>query len=436
MSQFVTQSGSRPHLAPVLQEGRESANIHAGLGFIRRIPGNKCDGYARHHALRFGRRRFVSRALDRVASAGSALLEEPPDRHADAHFAVGRYHPAQGRACGAGGDLGLARAYMDDDCRSPDIKALLDFGAQNEAALAKATSGSFLSRGLERLRHARRANTRTGSPRNIAAHYDLGNEFYALWLDDGMNYSSALYAREEQTLEEAQGAKLDRIAEILDLKPDHRVLEIGFGWGPLVERLIECHGCHVTGLTLSTEQLDFAQARLRRRALAQNSDLRLQDYRDVEGRYDRIVSIEMLEAVGERYWPTYFDKVQQALTDTGVAVLQAITIAESRFANYRRQPDFIQRYIFPGGMLPTMDVIRREAARAGLRLTAHESFGGSYAKTLAEWRGRFMHMWPAIEALGFDLHFKRMWEYYLSYCEVGFQAGAIDVSLLKLAPGR
>jgi cyclopropane-fatty-acyl-phospholipid synthase len=334
------------------------------------------------------------------------------------------------------GDLGLARAYMDDDCRSPDIKALLDFGAQNEAALAKATSGSFLSRGLERLRHARRANTRTGSRRNIAAHYDLGNEFYALWLDDGMNYSSALYAREEQTLEEAQGAKLDRIAEILDLKPDHRVLEIGFGWGPLVERLIECHGCHVTGLTLSTEQLDFAQARLRRRALAQNSDLRLQDYRDVEGRYDRIVSIEMLEAVGEQYWPTYFDKVQQALTDTGVAVLQAITIAESRFANYRRQPDFIQRYIFPGGMLPTMDVIRREAARAGLRLMAHESFGGSYAKTLAEWRGRFMHMWPAIEALGFDLHFKRMWEYYLSYCEVGFQAGAIDVSLLKLAPGR
>ena len=334
------------------------------------------------------------------------------------------------------GDLGLARAYIDDDCRSPDIKALLDFGVQNEAALAKAISGSFLSRARERLRHSRRVNTRRGSRRNIAAHYDLGNEFYALWLDAGMNYSSACYTREEQTLEQAQEAKLDRIGELLALKPEHRVLEIGCGWGPLAERLIERHGCHVTGLTLSAEQLAFAQARLRRRGLEKQSGLRLQDYRDVDGRYDRIVSIEMLEAVGERYWPVYFGELRQALADTGIAVLQAITIAEHRFANYRRQPEFIQRYIFPGGMLPTMEIIRREAARAGLRLVAHESFGASYAKTLAEWRRRFLHIWPDIEALGFDLRFKRMWEYYLSYCEVGFQIGAINVSLLKLAPSR
>jgi cyclopropane-fatty-acyl-phospholipid synthase len=332
------------------------------------------------------------------------------------------------------GDLGLARAYMDDDCRSPDIKALLDFGTQNETALAKATSGAFLLRLLDRLRHARRANTRRGSRRNIAAHYDLGNAFYAQWLDAGMNYSSAYYTREGQTLEEAQDAKLNRIAALLDLRPEHRVLEIGCGWGPLVERLIERHGCHVTGLTLSAEQLAFARARLRRRNFDKCADLRFQDYRDVGGRFDRIVSVEMLEAVGERFWPAYFGKLRQALTDTGTAVLQAITIAEHRFANYRRQPDFIQRYIFPGGMLPTMDIIRCEAARAGLRLVAHESFGSSYARTLAEWRRRFLQMWPDIETLGFDLRFKRMWEYYLSYCEVGFAAGAVDVNLLKLAP--
>jgi cyclopropane-fatty-acyl-phospholipid synthase len=334
------------------------------------------------------------------------------------------------------GDLGLARAYMDDDCCSNDIRALLNLGAQNGAALAKATSGSLLSRCLERMRHSRRVNTRRGSRRNIAAHYDLGNEFYALWLDSGMNYSSALFTRDDETLEDAQDAKLRRVVELLDLKPDQSILEIGCGWGPLVERLIERHDCHVTGLTLSAEQLGFAEARLRHRATAKNCDLRLQDYRDVEGCYDRIVSIEMLEAVGARYWPTYFDKLRQSLTDNGVAVLQAITIAESRFEDYQRRSDFIQRYIFPGGMLPTMEIIRREAARAGLRLVGHESFGGSYARTLAEWRRRFLHIWLDIEALGFDIRFKRMWEYYLSYCEVGFQVGAINVSLLKLVPSR
>jgi cyclopropane-fatty-acyl-phospholipid synthase len=332
------------------------------------------------------------------------------------------------------GSLGLARAYMDDDCRSPDIGALLDFGVQNQAAAAKATFRLLPSRCRERFRHWRRANTRQGSRRNISAHYDLGNSFYALWLDSGMNYSSALYTDRGQTLEQAQDAKLNRIVELLDIRSGQHVLEIGCGWGPLAERLVE--RCRVTGLTLSRQQLEFAQARLRRRAMAANWELRLQDYRDIDGRYDRVVSIEMLEAVGARYWPTYFAKVRQSLTDTGIAVLQAITIAESRFANYRRRPDFIQRYIFPGGMLPTLEIIGREAARAGLRVVAHESFGSSYAKTLAEWRRRFLQAWPDIEALGFDTRFKRMWEYYLSYCEVGFRAGAINVSLLKLVPNQ
>jgi cyclopropane-fatty-acyl-phospholipid synthase len=332
-----------------------------------------------------------------------------------------------------GGSIGLARAYMDDDCHSPDIRALLEFGVQNEKSLAKAAPVTRRPRIFERLRQLRRVNTRHGSRRNIAAHYDLGNAFYALWLDRGMNYSSALFTCATRTLEEAQEAKLSRIVDLLDVEPGQSILEIGCGWGPLAERLVR-QGCLITGLTLSAEQLDLARVRLRRQAAPRNWDIRLQDYRDVEGRYDRIVSVEMVEAVGERYWPVYFEKLSQSLTDTGVAVLQAITIRESRFANYRRRPDFIQRYIFPGGMLPTQEIIQREAARAGLRLTVQESFGTSYAKTLAEWRRRFLCAWPEIETLGFDVRFKRMWEYYLSYCEVGFKCGAIDVSLFKLVP--
>jgi cyclopropane-fatty-acyl-phospholipid synthase len=333
------------------------------------------------------------------------------------------------------GDLGLARAYMDGDCETPDLRALLDLGAQNEAVLARTASGSLLSRILERLRHGRRANTRPGSRRNIAEHYDLGNAFYELWLDRGMNYSSALFASADATLEQAQQAKLDRVVELLNVQPDQRVLEIGFGWGALAEQLQSRAG-HYSGVTLSTEQLAYTDARLRRRSNADNFDLKLRDYRDVPGTFDRIVSIEMFEAVGERYWPIYFDKLKHALTATGAAVLQVITIAEARFADYRCSPDFIQRYIFPGGMLPTMEILRREAARAGLKLESHDAFGRSYARTLAEWRHRFVARWPDIEALGFDLRFKRMWEYYLAYCEVGFQSGAIDVSLLKLVPQR
>jgi cyclopropane-fatty-acyl-phospholipid synthase len=334
------------------------------------------------------------------------------------------------------GDLGLARAYMDDDCHSPDLRALLEFGARNAPARSKLPSDFPLAHSFDRIRHALRANTQTGSRHNIAAHYDLGNDFYALWLDRGMNYSSALFTEAGQTLEQAQDAKLSRIVELLDLKAGQHVLEIGCGWGPLAERLTVDTGCSVTGVTLSAAQLDFAQARLHRRTPSKNWDLRLQDYRDIDGRYDRVVSIEMLEAVGERFWPIYFDKLRQSLTDTGIAVLQVITIAESRFAAYRRRPDFIQRYIFPGGMLPTLEIIRQQARRAGLHLVTQQSFGTSYAKTLAEWRQRFLQAWPCIEALGFDARFKRMWEYYLSYCEVGFAVDAIDVSLIKLVPAR
>ena len=283
---------------------------------------------------------------------------------------------------------------MDDDFRSPDLRSLVAFGAQNWPARSKLPSDVPPAHWLGRIRHARRANTRRGSRRNIAAHYDLGNEFYAQWLDRGMNYSSALFTQPDQTLEQAQDAKLDRVIALLDVAPGQRILEIGCGWGPISERLAADHDCRITGITLSAEQLNLARARLERQASSQSWDLRLQDYRDIDGRYDRIVSIEMLEAVGERFWSVYFAKLRQSLTDAGTAVLQVITIAEERFASYRRQPDFIQRYIFPGGMLPTLPIVRREAERAGLRVVSQEFFGTSYAKTLCEWRRRFLAAWP------------------------------------------
>lgn len=325
-----------------------------------------------------------------------------------------------------GGEMAFADSFIDGEWWTPNLAAFLEFGAANEASLGNSISCSAAQRLLSRWQHWRNRNTKRGSRRNIAAHYDLGNAFYELWLDHGMQYSSALFSDGDRPLEDAQRAKVDHIVELLEIKGGERVLEIGCGWGAVMERLSS--QCSVTGITLSQEQLAYARQRVG------NAEARLQDYRDVTQRYDRIVSIEMIEAVGEKYWPTYFAKLRQSLTDAGMVVLQAITIAEDRFANYRHQPDFIQRYIFPGGVLPTVDIIRREAARAGLELVVHQPFGLSYAQTLAVWRDRFMAAWPAIEKLGFDASFKRMWEYYLCYCEAGFRNGAIDVGFYKFKP--
>lgn len=273
-------------------------------------------------------------------------------------------------------------------------------------------------------------NTRRGSRRNIAAHYDLGNEFYRQWLDAGMSYSAGLFSSGGETLEQAQNAKLDRVLRLLELAGGERVLEIGCGWGALAERLVQ-NRCSLIGITLSNEQLAYAQQRLSGQAPAEHCNLRLQDYRDVRGNFDRIVSIEMLEAVGEAYWPTYFKKLHECLRPGGIAVLQVITIDEARFENYRHRPDFIQKYIFPGGMLPTPEIIGREASKAGLHLVSNEFFGDDYARTLEEWRTRFQNAWPQIKALGFDQRFKKMWDYYLAYCQVGFETAAITVGLYK-----
>jgi cyclopropane-fatty-acyl-phospholipid synthase len=331
------------------------------------------------------------------------------------------------------GDVSFAEAYMDGDWYSPDLTALIELAARNAPTLNRTIEGNLASRLRNHLLHRLNANTKRGSRRNITHHYDLGNDFYAAWLDAGMSYSSAIYRDPAQTLEEAQEAKQDRILELLHLSGGEHVLEIGCGWGGLAERLIARAGCHVTGLTLSPAQLAYARQRMDATGLAQQADLRLQDYRDVAGRFDRIVSIEMLEAVGEAWWPHYFRILRDHLNTGGLAVLQVITISEDRFESYRGCVDFIQRYIFPGGMLPTPTVIRSQAARAGLTLRSVETFGASYARTLSEWRHRFYNSWSRIERQGFDGRFKLMWDYYLAYCEGGFRAGQIDVGLYVLA---
>jgi len=336
--------------------------------------------------------------------------------------------PGAARRLFLGGSVGFAEAYLDGEWDSPDLTALLHLAAINEARLGAEAQGMTLVNMLHRLFHRYNANTKRGSRRNIAFHYDLGNAFYRPWLDRSMTYSSALYLRPEMSLEEAQAAKIERIGTLLEMKSGDRVLEIGCGWGALAEHLIKNNGVSVTGLTLSQQQLAYARDRL-----GPTVDLRLQDYRDVEGSFDRIVSIEMIEAVGQAHWPRYFKTLRDRLKPGGKAVIQAITIADERFDSYSRNVDFIQRYIFPGGMLPSPTVMRAEAAAAGLVVEHCETFGESYARTLSEWRSRFIDAWPDLEGLGFPPRFRRMWEYYLCYCEAGFRAKAVDVGLWRFS---
>jgi cyclopropane-fatty-acyl-phospholipid synthase len=362
-----------------------------------------------------------------VLPNGETLRRQAPNPGPSAKLVIRRWR-AIWRLM-TGGELAFADAFIAGDWWTPNLVAFLEFGACNDTGMPHAISGLLAQRLLLRLRHWRNSNTRRGSRRNIAAHYDLGNAFYELWLDRGMQYSSALFTANDQPLEAAQDQKLARVLDLLDLSGGERVLEIGCGWGALMERLTP--HCDVTGVTLSAEQLSFTRGRI---AGAATAEARLQDYRDIKERYDRIVSIEMIEAVGERYWPVYFEILRNSVTPDGTVLLQAITIDEHRFEKYRQQPDFIQSYIFPGGVLPTVDIIRQQAARAGLELTAHEPFGESYARTLAVWRERFLGAWPEIKRLGFDEKFKRMWDYYLCYCEAGFRNGAIDVGFFRFKP--
>ncbi len=332
-----------------------------------------------------------------------------------------------------GGALAVGEAYIDGDFDSPDLTALIELAAVNGDILDATLDGKPWIRCARSFFHWLNRNSKRGSRRNISHHYDLGNDFYRLWLDRTMTYSSALFTVPGQTLEQAQAAKYLALADRIGLRAEHSLLEIGTGWGGLACTVAKEIGCSVTTITISREQFDYAARRVQQEGLSEKIDVRLCDYRDVQGRFDRVASIEMLEAVGEQYWPLYFARLRECLTPGGIAGLQVITIDDRYFETYRRSMDFVQRHIFPGGMLPSPSALRAVSARAGFRWSGDTTFGIDYARTLEIWRRRFRDAWPDIARLGFDKRFRRMWEFYLCYCEGGFRAGTVDVAQIALA---
>lgn len=330
------------------------------------------------------------------------------------------------------GDLALAEAYMDGDWSTESLPQLVELGIANLEVFRPSKLISWIIELAGRVAHRRNANTVDGSKRNIAFHYDLGNEFYGAWLDPSMTYSSALFDPDESDMNAAQERKYHKLAKSIDLSPGDRVLEIGCGWGGFAEIAARDYGANVVGLTLSQEQAQFARERMASHGLSEQVEIRLQDYRHVDGKFDKIVSIEMFEAVGEENWSTYFRVLKERLAPGGKAALQIITIDQDAFEQYRRRIDFIQRYIFPGGMLPSKEALAVEISREGLLLRDSHFFGTSYADTLMQWREKFTTSWPHIANLGFDQRFKRMWLFYLCYCEGGFRAGRINVGQFTL----
>ncbi len=333
------------------------------------------------------------------------------------------------------GGLGFGEAYLDGQWDTPDLAVLLEVANRNDQFLEQFLYGKSWARALRRLMHMLKSNSKSQARKNISYHYDLGNEFYSRWLDPSMTYSSARFEPKGLELQAAQEVKYRGIVERIRPNADSHLLEIGCGWGGFAEHAARTTGCKVTGITISREQHDYAKQRIFAAGLADKVEIRLQDYRDVPEQFDGIASIEMFEAVGESYWPTYFGTLRDRLKPGGVAALQVITIAERYYENYRRSVDFIQRYVFPGGMLPSPTIFREQTDAAGLQWQGAETFGLDYARTLAQWRERFLAVWPEIEALGgFDERFRRMWQYYLAYCEAGFRTGSIDV--MQVALGR
>ena len=377
--------------------------------------------------------RFVLKALERL-SVGQLTLQLPDGTvrafgakgaEPQAHLDVRNWHFF--RRVLLDGDIGLAEAYMEGFCNSPDLPVLIALLAENEKALGAMARPNLLHGLLLKLLHRRRQNSRRGSRKNIHAHYDLGNEFYRLWLDRTMTYSSALFeGTTGKPLEAAQTAKYERILEQIGARQGDSILEIGCGWGGFAETAAR-RGMKVTGITISQRQLDYARERLHHAGLGDRVDLQFRDYRDIEGRYDHIVSIEMVEAVGERYWPDYFRALRRHVVPGGSALVQAIVIADDMFDRYRRNPDFIQTYVFPGGMLLSQESLREQCRLAGLKIAELYSFGLDYARTLETWLGRFDRAADQVARMGFDERFRRMWRYYLAYCAAGFSTRRTDV---------
>jgi cyclopropane-fatty-acyl-phospholipid synthase len=357
--------------------------------------------------------------------------------HADAPHATMHLH--NWSVCAAAlksGDIGFAESYIAGDWSTPYLPDLLRVLIANRRAIEDIIYGTWLGRLVYRARHLLNRNTKANSQKNIHAHYDLGNDFYKLWLDETMNYSSAWFeGNPSQDMAQAQHAKVRRALRMAQVKPGDRVLEIGCGWGALAEKAAAEFGAHITGVTLSTEQLAWAQSRMQAAGHSAQADLRLQDYRDIaDAPFDAICSIEMLEAVGQSYWPTYFQSIARLLKSGGRACIQSIVIDDALFARYIGSTDFIQQYIFPGGCLPCPAEFRKQAQAAGLQVVDELAFGSDYAETCRRWRHDFMARKAEVLAGGFDERFVRIWEFYLAYCEAAFDEANIDVvqfTLLK-----
>lgn len=359
-----------------------------------------------------------------LGDAGSGNHAEIRLRHPDAFF----------RRCVLFGNVGFGESYVDGDWDTPDIAAVISWFINNIAKTQGAGASSSrvaftnLLRGWNRVLHLLRPNSVQTSRRNIAEHYDLGNEFYSLWLDRTMTYSSALFERPDQDLADAQHAKYEALCQKLQLEPTDHVLEIGCGWGGFCTHAAREHGCKVTAVTISKEQHRYATERVQREGLDHLVEVRLQDYRHIEGRFDKIASIEMLEAVGDQFLETYFAKCAEVLKPDGLLAFQVITVPDTRFKNLRKGVDWIQKHIFPGSLLLSVERLNDAIRNTGdLFMHGLHDFGSSYAKTLALWHDLFNERWPEVSALGFDERFRRKWNYYLKYCEAAFATRNISV---------
>ena len=384
-------------------------------------------------SMRFGAMiiaRFKKGRLDMVLSDGRTLRFEGKEPGPSAEMIV--HDDKFMRTVAARGDIGFAEVFMDGQFDSPDLATLLEYFSTNWDDAGQLVLGTAIAQFFANLRHVSRANTKKGSKRNILAHYDLGNDFYSAWLDPTMTYSSALYGTKEEPLQDAQLAKYRAIANNLHLKPGDHVLEIGSGWGGFAEVAAREFGARVTSITISDAQHAYATKRIADAGLSDQVEIVMRDYRDVTGKFDAVASIEMFEAVGEEYWPSYFGKIAEVLKPGGRAALQIITIDDKEFDNYRKRADFIQIYIFPGGMLPSVTRLKEEVQRSGLDFNVDQMFGQSYALTLDEWARRFELVWDKIKGGKFDEQFRRLWLYYFGYCSAGFRTGRIDVGQFVL----
>lgn len=368
--------------------------------------------------------------LDVIMPNGATMRFGKPDGQPKAVLRI--HNDRAARRFLTKGHLGFCEAYLDGDWSSPDIARFFELILLNGQAIKTLLLGKPWARAISCILHALQPNSKKGSKKNIYRHYDIGNDFYEAWLDPSMTYSSALFTDGIEDLQNAQSRKYQEMVDRLELKPEHHVLEIGCGWGGFAEYAAKHVGCKVTAITISEAQYKYATDRVEKEGLADKVEIRMQDYRDVTGTYDRIASIEMFEAVGEAYWPTFFDTLKSRLKDGGRAVLQIITIRNEDFEDYRRSADYIQRYIFPGGMLPSMNKLKEQIAEAGLEQGDHLSFGPDYARTLELWNREFQYAWPKLNGEKMDTRFKRLWEQYLCYCQAGFATGAIDVIQINI----